>query len=488
MLMSDSNTSTQNLVENPSGESNGSKLDDAHIQEVLLSKEINARSRRKKKLITLGIIIILVASSVFGLYCWLGPPKDTGFLTMPVAKGNVTDAIQATGTLEPVRKSEMGFKNDAAIISINVQPGDHVTAGQILAQQDATTLEASLRQAQSQLTQDEISVQNQTLTYEAAARTLAQQQELYNAGAVSRSAFEQAQDTYHKAELDLQSSKARLINDQAKVDQARSDLEGATLVAPFDGIIGAVNAQVGQIIGINASSNVLLSVMSEDLQMSALVNEADIGRIKIGQNVEFATSAYGEKAFKGKVVTITPEAKTVSNVQYYPVVVSCDDPDRHLKAGMSASAKIIMARKSDVLTVPMMAVSYAQSSTKSNQSSTSPSSAGQSGQGPSSRSTTRSSGDKANSGAASDGAETSKNAMVLVLENNQAVQKNVVLGLNDGQNYEVISGLQEGEQIIVGSASTSSSQSPQTGSSSSQNRNNQRSSGSGMPGVQVLRR
>jgi len=484
MLMSDSNTTDKDLPEKPSGEINGDKLDDSHIQEVLLSKQIKARSKRRKY-ITLGVIILVAASAGFGWYKYFGSKKDTGFLTMTVSKGTVTDDIQCTGTLEPVRKSQMGFKSDEAITAINVKPGDHVTAGQILAQQDATTLEAAMRQAQSQLTQDEISVENLTLTYEAAARTLAQQQELYNAGAVSRSDYDKASDAYKKAGLDLNSARARLINDQAKVDQARSDLEGATLVAPFDGIIGAVNAQVGQIIGLSSSSNNLLTVMSEDLQLSALVNEADIGRIQIGQNVEFTTSANGDKAFTGKVDTITPEAKTVSNVQYYPVVVTCDDPHRQLKPGMSVSAKIVLARKSDVLTVPMMAVSYAQSYSKS-QAGASNTSTGPSSPASSTRNAVRSSNGPAVAGAAGNDSTASRKAIVLVLQNNQAVPRDVVLGLNDGQNYEVISGLNEGEQIIIGSSSSSGSSGSQaTGSGSSQNRNGQ--GGGGMGNVRVMR-
>lgn len=481
--MSDSNTLDIDLAKKPSADLNGDIMDDSHIQEVLLSKQIRTRSKRKKQ-ITLGIIILVMALVGFGLYKYWGTKNNPGFLTMTVAKGTVTDAIQCTGTLEPVRKSQMGFKSDEAITAINVKPGDYVTAGQILAQQDATTLEASLRQAQSQLTQDEISVQNLILTHNAAARTLSQQQELFNAGAVSRSDYDKASDALRKAELDLDSARARLINDQAKVDQARSDLAGATLVAPFDGIIGAVNAQVGQIIGLNASSNNLLTVMSEDLQMSALVNEADISRIQIGQNVEFTTSANGDKMFTGKVVTITPEAKTVSNVQYYPVVVSCNDPNRQLKSGMSVSAKIVLSRQSDVLTVPMMAVSYAQTYNKA-KSGASPSSTGQPSQTSSTRGSSRSSSSQTPS--TTGGATASKNTVVLVLENNQPVSREVVLGLNDGQNYAVISGLNEGEQIVVGSSSTSSagsSQNNQSGSSSSQNRNNQRSGG--MP-VQVMR-
>lgn len=484
--MAEENPKVEGAVENGPVELGSTQLDDGTIQELMVKSHIDSRTRRKKLLLFGGIALAVVLGG-FGLYRWLGSSKDTGFLTVVANKGAVTDAIQATGTLAPVKKSDMGFKNDAAIIAINVKPGDRVQAGQVLAQQDATTLEAALRSAQSQLSQDQISVENQTIVLEANARNLAQQEELYNAGAVTRTALQQAQDTYRKSELDLKSAQARLVNDQAKVDQARSDLDGATLMAPFDGIIGAVNGQVGQLIGINASSNVLLSVMSEDLQLSALVNEADIGRIKLDQDVEFTTSAYGDKIFKGKVGSITPEAKTVSNVQYYPVVITCIDPNHQLRSGMSASAKIILARKSDVLTVPIMAVNYAQSYSKSSQSAST-------GNIPSSGSAnTRNSQRNLSASTGSPGSEVpstdreanrseGKPGQVLVLENNQAVVKKVMLGLSDGQNYEVISGLNEGERIIIGTGQSGTSTSTQTGSGSSnqQNRNNNQRSGGNM--------
>jgi HlyD family secretion protein len=242
-------------------------------------------------------------------------------------------------------------------------------------------------------------------------------------------------------------------------------LEGATLVAPFDGIIGEVNGQVGQINGINASSATLLTIMSEELQLSALVNEADIGRIKVGQDVEFTSSTFADKTFTGQVLRITPQATTVSNVQYYPVLISCNDPDGVLMSGMTVSANIIVARRTDVLAVPMMAVSYAESNTRSNPGSASGKSAGVKSK-------------------TTGGSAAVTESVVLVMENNQAVIKSVVLGINDGSNYEVIQGLNEGDKVIVGSnqadAATSGSGSS-SGSSKNTTRQNQGGPGMGGP-------
>lgn len=442
----------------------GMQLDARNVQKILIRNRLKQMSRTGKAVWILGILILLSGAG-FGLYKWLGSGSSIQYLTMTVSQGSITDSIEATGTLEPVKKSEMGFKNDGTIIALNVQPGDKVVAGQVLAQQDSTTLTSALQQAQSSLVQDQISLQSAALNHETNLKTLARQKTLFEAGAISQSDLDDAQNAADKSELELATARAKLVNDQAKLAEAQSDLDGATLTAPFDGIIGAVNGQVGQINGINSSSSTLLTVMSEDLQLSALVNEADIGRIKIGQDVEFTSSAYSDKTFKGKVLRITPEAETVSNVQYYPVLISVIDPERQLKSGMSVSADIIVAQKSDVLTVPMMAVSYGQNYIKTNLAGASNAS------GQNSASTS------------SAGISSGKQGVVVVKQNDQLLVRNVVLGLSDGTNYEVIEGLNEGDSVVVGTNSTANSTSSSSSSSSSKSSSSRSSQGgAGMGG------
>jgi len=461
----------------PGAPANTFQLDVDSVEKALNKNSFKSLSGRQKAA-GLLVILLLLAAGGYGGYKWLGTTKSTGYSTATVTKTTITDSIEATGTLSAVKESAMGFKNDDTITAINVEPGDKVKKGQILAQQDPASLESSLQQAQSSVDQDQINVKTVTLGLETNRKSLERQQKLFDAGAVSQTDLDTAQDAYTKSELELATAKSKLVNDQAKMVEAQSDLAGATLLAPFDGIIGAVNGQVGQINGINSSSSTLLTILSEDLQLSALVNEADIGRIKVDQDVEFTTSTYTNKTFKGKVLRITPQASTVSSVQYYPVLISCIDPDHQLLSGMSVSANIIIARKTDVASVSMMAVSYAQSYIKSNPSSTATNSV------PSANSGAQTN-PKGTAAASSSGTTTEQTtSSVLVLQNNQPTVKTVVLGLNDGSNYEVISGLNEGDSVVIGANQTNSSASSSSSSSSSSSKStkSQNQGGGGMGG------
>lgn len=427
------------------------------VKTQLGKKMHRALSKGQRVAIILAVLLLLSAGGI-AWYRSAANRQGEGYLTKNVTRGNVTDSIEATGTLEPVKESEMGFKNDGTITVLNVQPGDTVTEGQILAQQDSTTLETAVQQAESSLTQAQFSLQSAVLTHEDNRKTLEQQQALFEGEFVSQSDLDTAKKNYQKSELDVASARAKLSTSQVQVAQAQADLGEATLTAPFAGIIGAVNGQVGQINGINSSTSTLLTVMSDDLQLSALINEADIGRIKIGQDVAFTSSAFTDKTFTGKVIKITPQAESVSNVQYYPVLISCNDPENILLSGMSVSANIIIASQTNVLTVPMMAVSYGETYMKEHP--------GAGGGG----------------AAAANTAGTGTAGYVVVLENNQPVLKSVVLGVSDGSNYAVISGLNEGEQVIVGSQSAASSSSSSSNNSSNANKGGGMGMGGPPPG------
>lgn len=428
-------------AEIPSGKEHVS-LDSQHVQQVLVDKRIRGMSRGKKIILLLAAFLIIGAAA-YGIQEWTGNDNNVSYATATVSQGAVTKSIEATGTLEAVRTSDMGFKNDEVITALNVQPGDHVTAGQVLAQQDPATLSNVLQQAQNTVDQDSISLKSIQINLETARRELERQQQLFDANATSQTELETAQNSYAKSELDVQLAKAKLANDRTKLAQADKDMAEATIVAPFDGLIGAVNGQVGSINGINSSSSTLLTVMSDELQMNALVNEADIGEVKVGQAVEFSSSSFGDNVFKGEVLRITPQAKTVSNVQYYPVLISCEDPEGVLLSGMSVSARIIVAREEDAITVPMMAISYAQTYLRSNPTPSVP----------------------------------AASKAVVILENAQPVVKAVEVGISDGTNYAIINGLKSGDTVIIGTASTSESA---TEMSTAEN-NSSRSQGA-MPG------
>ncbi len=417
-------------------------LDTQHVRRTLVDKRIRGMSTGKKAILLLAALLVLGAAA-YGIHKLTGNNDQVSYATATVSQGTVTNSIEATGTLEAVRTADMGFKNDDIITVLNVQPGDHVTAGQVLAQQDPATLRNALQQAQNTVDQDIINVKMSQMNLETARKELERQQQLFDANAISQTELESAQNSYAKSELDLQLAQAKLANDRNKLAQAEEDMAESTIVAPFDGLIGAVNGQVGSINGINSASSTLLTVMSDELQINALVNEADIGQVKVGQAVEFSSSSFGSKVFKGEVLRITPQAKTVSNVQYYPVLISCEDPEGVLLSGMSVSARIIVAREENAITVPMMAVSYAQTYLRSNPAASAPP------------------GSKA----------------AVVMENQQPVVRAIEVGVNDGTNYAVVNGLKPGDTVIIGTASTFESANGKSAAQPNTNRNQ-----GGMPG------
>ncbi len=482
-------------ADNDPTHSNEIGFDAERVQGMLFKNRIKGDTRKKKIVGILLILLILVASG-YGYTKWTASSQNTDYSTVAITRATISDTVEATGTLSPIKQSEMGFKNDDTITAINVQAGDQVKAGQILAQQDPTSLLATLQQAKSTVEQDQISVQSAMLTCESNRKILERQQKLFSAGALSQSDLDTAQNTFTKSDWDVATAKSRLTIDQTKVDQAQGDLSACTLVAPFDGIIGAVNGQVGQINGINSSSSTLLTIMSTDLQLTALVNEADIGRVKLGQAVEFTSSSYSEKTFKGTVLRITPQALAVSNVQYYPVLISCIDPERQLLSGMSVTVNVILNQKKDALSVPMMAVSFAQTYLKSNPTAAQNKST-QGGEAKSNTvsktqpvqvpaNNTRMSGSKAPSAvnntqannASGTSAQAGKSAFVVVMTNGKVAVKNVVLGLSDGSNYEVINGLNKGDKVVVGSNQVDS-QSGSSGTNSSTTTKTQKNQGGG---------
>ena len=462
-------------------------LDDDNVRDMMLRSKIRGMSKTKKTLIALAVMLA-IALGAMAYYRWSAAQSDGDYLTMNVSKATITNSIEATGTLEPVKKSQMGFKNDGTITAINVNPGDKVLKGQVLAEQDPTSLKTALQQAQNTVDQDTISLKASTLTYQAKARTLKQQEQLFAAGSLAQSDLDTAKDDLTKAELDLATAKSKLANDQIKVEQARSDLEEAKLIAPFAGIVGAVNGQVGQLNGINSSTSTLLTVMSEDLQLTAQVNEADIGQVKAGQTVEFTSTTYANQTFSGRVIRITPEASTVSNVQYYPVLISCSDTGRLLKSGMTVSAEIIISRKANVVTVPMMAVTYAQSYIQQDTTTSSDqptlSTAGNSAKKESGTAGGAKSGTPPAGTFPAMSGGNGRPGIVLVLKNQKPVITKVTLGLSDESNYEVISGLSAGDQVVVGTSQTStSSGNTSNNSTSNANRSNSRGNmGGGMGG------
>ena len=322
---------------------------------------------------------------------------------------------------------------------------------------DKAKLDAAVITAQLQVKQSELSLTAAQASYDQAQANAAQTIQSAHAQVNSATnAVQSAQASYNQTVApaqasDIEVAKAQVANAQAGVDSARMNLDDATLVAPFAGTVAALNGSLEQWVtggapgitstsgGSTASATAIVTLFDlNSLQVTVQVNEADIAKVQVGDPVTFRVSAFPNKTFTGKVLTIQPAGTVSSNVVSYNVACSIQSVDgASLYPGMTATATVITARRENVLIVPNAAISFAQSAA-GQQLVARPTAAA-----PTARPTST-------SGNATEGT-------VMTLQGTRLIAKPVTLGVSGLSQTEVLSGLQGGETVVVGPGSTTGS-------------------------------
>jgi len=404
----------------------------------LVNVEVDKKLWQKPgKIVLMVVLLAAVCAGAYYTYKSFNK-KEASYLTMPVGKGSIVDQVQATGTIKPLHEVDLYFRQQGTLKALNVHSGDPIQEGQLLALQDDSSLQAQLEQARSDLQQAEYTLQQRQLDCEKCSAAFTRQDALYKQGAITKADWEQAKRDVDTANISLKLSQVAIKNAQAKLVIDETDVKNAQLTAPFSGVAALVNGEVGQETG--NSSSPMFHLISNELQIVAQVNEVDIGRVQLNQEVEFTVTSYPGQPFKGTVSRISPQSTTVSNVQLYEVNIATENLSKQLRAGMSVTAKIIINKRENVTMVPNIALSYAQTFMKSN-SSTAKTNASQS--------TDTTAGNPKTPVTA--GAKNDKNSQrVVLIEAGKPVVKQITVGLSDGQNTEVIDGLNPDDQVAVG--------------------------------------
>lgn len=417
-------------------------------------------SRRKGLKLTAWLAVV-IALGIAG-YTAYGKmnQKEVSYFTKPVAKGSITQTVQATGTIKPLHEADLNFKESVVLKELYVKVGDRVKAGQLLAVQDDVTMRSQLEQAESQYVQATFREEQAANTLAQAQKTYQRQKSLYESGALAASEYEQAEQSMKAAEIDLKTAKAQTQAAKASVALAREALEKAKMVAPFAGIVTEVNGEVGVATG--SENAAFIHLIDEHLKIEAQVNEVDIGSVKAGQKVEFTVGSYPNKKFNGTVERVALQAETVNNVNVYTVDISVEDPNHELLPGMSVTADIIVSHKDDVTLVPTLALTYGK-----NYHPAATQDGNVSGQRRSGR-PNQPSDSSGNAGASNKSAlKNGTPSRVVVLANGVPVVRNIVVGISDSQNTEVIQGLKVGEQVIIGTNEVTSTKSNSSGNTRS---------------------
>jgi HlyD family secretion protein len=346
--------------------------------------------KKKRRWIWIIALVLVLAGGGFGVRAALKPKNiiDPSKLAA-VEKGPIARSVVATGKIEPRSTVEVKSKASGIVKSINVEYGDWVKQGQILAELDKEDLQARVREAKASLQaaqaaeesavasleRNKVEAEGPDLPFLKSAMDRAR--ELHKQGLIAKNLVEDSERLYQmalnkqvSAQRMLTVSKAEIAKAKAQVAQANAilerseeDLRNSTIVSPIDGLVLSRNVEMGNAVSsilVLGSQATLLFTLGDvgDVFVRGKVDQADIGKVYMNQRTRIVVESFRDRKFEGKVYKISPLGVEKENVTTFEVQVSIHNPGRELKANMSANAEIILEEKPNVLLVPEAAVIY----------------------------------------------------------------------------------------------------------------------------------
>jgi HlyD family secretion protein len=333
----------------------------------------------KRPLFILGIVVI--AGLVFLLARCFAGPREAGYATETVRRGNLQVTVTATGNLQPTNEVQVGSEQSGLVTQVFVDNNDRVTQGQPLARLDTARLQDALTQAQAAL----LSAQAQVATAQATAAQnradLARQEEVFrvSGGRVpSRTELDAARATYQRGVAGVRAAQAGVTQARAQLSSAQTNLSKATIYSPVNGVVLSRQVDPGQTVAASLSAPVLFTI-AEDLSQMKLevrVDEADVGQVSAGQRATFTVDAYPGRTFQATVLRVdvganasgsTTSGSSASNaasssstntVIAYTAILSVANPEMLLRPGMTATAEIVTAERRNVILVPNAALRW----------------------------------------------------------------------------------------------------------------------------------
>src|SRR5579884_665923 len=362
-------------------------------------------------------LLIAIAGGVLFLR---GGNKRPEYRTAKVEEGNIVATVSATGKVNAVVTVQVGSQVSGTIQKLFADFNSQVKKGQIIGQIDPALFSAQVEQAKAKLANDEANVEKAEVVLVDAKRNLIRMETLLAGKLIAQSDKDAAQTAYDSAIAGLKVAQTQVQQDQASLEMAEANLRYTTITSPVDGTVISRNVDVGQTVAASLQAPTLFTIAQDltEMQVDTSVDEADIGKVQVGQEAEFTVDAYPDSPFRGKVHDIYNQPIIVQNVVTYDAIIRVKNPDLKLKPGMTANVLIKVGNKENILKLPNAALRY-----RPERIAGSPASA------------------KADKGRSTD---------VWVLKEGKEVAVSVTLGLSDGSFTEVASGnLKPGDQVIV---------------------------------------
>lgn len=349
----------------------------------------NGKRKRRRWVWAGGVLVVLVGVLAAGAAHLRASPEIDPSKLAVVERGDLFRVVVATGKIEPRAKVEVKSKASGIVKQIFVDYGDTVKQGQVLVELDKEQLQASVRQAQAALQVAQAALESAEGAFERnkveaegpdvpfLKTAMERAMQMYKDGLIAQSALEDAERAYQLAlnrqltsqrnlavtRAEVSKARAAIEQSRASLDNAQTDLANATIVSSIDGVVLSRDVQVGDavssilVLGSQATLVMTLGDMS-DVYVQGKVDEADIGKVYLDQPAHIVVESFKDKKYDGRVTRISPFGNEKDNVTTFEVRVSIRNPSGELKANMTANAEIILEEKKNVLLVPEAAMIY----------------------------------------------------------------------------------------------------------------------------------
>lgn len=394
----------------------------------------------KKRTLIIIAVVVIAASAILILKPFTKKEAAVTYETVKVTKGNITNTVTATGTIEAITTVEVGTQVSGILQHVYVDFNDNVKQGQLLARLDETSLKAQLEQSQSQVDQAQAQLNFQEATYN-------RLKVLFDKKLIAQADYDQALYNY-------ENSKAALNNSKSNLARSKVNLDYATITSPIDGVVLNRAVEEGQTVAASFNTPTLFTIVNDLTQMEVQtsVDEADIGKVKQNQRVEFTVDAYPDMKFEGNVSEVRLQPVTTNNVVTYVVILSAPNPEKKLMPGMTASATIYVEEKLNTLVLSGKAARFTPDSEYMKKMMA----AGKPGAGvpPSALQAGAEviPGDGMPSvGMMPGGAELPAGTKTVWVKTETGILRPamITVGIDNGTSIEVLSGLKEGEEVVI---------------------------------------
>lgn len=377
------------------------------------------------------VALIVVGIAAYGAHRFLAPPPAPEFVTALVKRGNLEDTVLATGTVKAFKEVTVGSQASGQVKSLKVGLGDVIKKGDLIAEIDSMTQQNTLRTDEAALLNVQAQLQAKQATLKQAELAYTRAKGLLDQDAGSREDYETAEATLATTRAEIAELQAQIVQAKITVDTAKVNLGYTRITAPMDGTVVALVTKEGQTVNASQTTPTIITLARLDqVTIKAQISEADIPRVKPGQKAYFTILGEPDKRYTTTLRAMEPapdsytsdsstttsssstttSSTSTSSAIYYDGLLDVPNPDRKLRISMTAQVRIVLADAQNALTIPAVAL-----------------------------------GEKTPDG----------DYMVRVLdERGMPSPRKVKIGINNTVSAEVLSGLAEGDKVVLSEAST----------------------------------